>query len=399
MEEHKEHDPHGPRAAEPKPPTAAGVAPVTDADASDTGLYRVLNDDGSTDPATDPHLPGDVAMRAYREMKRLRLLDARMILLQRQGRVGFYGACTGQEATPIASALAIEPTDWVFQALRESVMMLVRGFPLTQYVAQVFGNSGDILKGRQMPSHMSGRSVNQVSWSSCLGPQLPQAVGAAWAAKLKGEPTVVLGFVGDGATSEPDFHAAMNFAAVYKVPVVLICQNNHWAISVPASRQTASVTFAIKGRAYGIPSFRVDGNDVLAVYRIVSEAVARARRGEGPTFIEAFTYRIGAHSTSDDPTRYRSQDEVEVWMKRDPLARLRAHVVHRGLLDDAKDAALEQQLNAEIATAIAAVESLGPPARETLFDDVYAELPWHLAEQRDELLRHPPAPSHEGSGH
>jgi pyruvate dehydrogenase E1 component alpha subunit/2-oxoisovalerate dehydrogenase E1 component alpha subunit len=317
-----------------------------------------------------------------------------MILLQRRGAVGFYGACTGQEATPIAAALAIEPTDWVFQALRESVMMLVRGFPLTQYIAQVFGNSGDILKGRQMPSHMSGRSVNQVSWSSCIGPQLPQAVGAAWAAKLKGDRTVVLGFVGDGATSQPDFHNALNFAGVYKAPCVLICQNNHWAISVPTSRQTASQTIAVKGRAYGVPSVRVDGNDLLAVYRAVSDAAARARRGEGPTFIEALTYRIGAHSTSDDPTRYRSQAEVEAWMEKDPLKRLRAYVVHRGLLDDAKDEALERELNAEIAAAISAVESLPPPARETLFDDVYADLPWHLAEQKEELARMPPAPAH-----
>ncbi len=365
---------------------------------ADLGLYRVLRDDGSADPETDPRMDAALLARAYREMRRLRLLDARMILLQRQGRVGFYGACTGQEATPIAAALAIEPGDWVFQALRESVMMLVRGFPLRQYVAQVFGNSGDILKGRQMPSHMSGRSVNHVSWSSCLGPQLPQAVGAAWAAKIKRDRTVVLGFVGDGATSEPDFHAAMNFAAVFRTPSVLVCQNNHWAISVPASRQTASATFAVKGRAYGIPSVRVDGNDLLAVYRVIAEATARARSGGGPTFIEAFTYRIGAHSTSDDPNLYRSQAEVDAWSARDPLARLRAHLVHRGLLDDAADAALEHELGAEIAEAIAAVEGLGPPARETLFDDVYAELPWHLAEQRAELLRGPPAPTH-GGGH
>ena len=396
---------HEARAGENGIPKAAEDAP-------ELGLYRVLKDDGSADPTTDPRLPGELVMRAYREMKRLRLLDARMILLQRQGRIGFYGACTGQEATPIAAALAIEPTDWVFQALRESVMMLVRGFPLARYIAQIFGNAGDLLKGRQMPSHMSGRSVNHVSWSSCLGPQLPQAVGAAWAAKLKGERTVVLGFVGDGATSEPDFHAAMNFAAVFKTPSVLICQNNHWAISVPSARQTASATFALKGRAYGIPSVRVDGNDVLALHRVISEAVARARRGEGPSFIEAFTYRIGAHSTSDDPSRYRSQAEVDAWMAKDPVARLRAHVVHRKLLDDAADAALEEELNAEIAAAVAAVEALGPPARETLFDDVYAELPWHLADQRAELLRSacpegsastgeraPPAPSHEGSGH
>jgi pyruvate dehydrogenase E1 component alpha subunit/2-oxoisovalerate dehydrogenase E1 component alpha subunit len=364
----------------------------------DLGLYRVLRDDGSADPATDPGMSAELLLRAYREMKRLRLLDARMILLQRQGRVGFYGACTGQEATPIAAALAIEPNDWVFQALRESVMMLVRGFPLATYLAQIYGNSGDILKGRQMPSHMSGRQVNQVSWSSCLGPQLPQAVGAAWAAKLKGDKVVTLGFVGDGATSEPDFHAAMTFAGVYRVPCVIICQNNHWAISVPSSRQTASATFAVKGRAYGVPSIRVDGNDVLALYHAISDAVARARAGRGPTYIEALTYRIGAHSTSDDPTRYRSQDEVELWMQRDPQARLRRHLVHRDLLDDAADAALEEELNAEIAAAVTAIEALPPPDRETLFDDVYKELPWNLQEQREELRRTPPAPAH-GGGH
>ena len=362
----------------------------------DLGLYRVLRDDGSADPATDPGMSAELLRRAYREMKRLRLLDARMILLQRQGRIGFYGACTGQEATPIAAALAIEPNDWVFQALRESVMMLVRGFPLSTYLAQIYGNSGDILKGRQMPSHMSGRQVNQVSWSSCLGPQLPQAVGAAWAAKLKGDKVVTLGFVGDGATSEPDFHAAMTFAGVYRVPCVIICQNNHWAISVPSSRQTASATFAVKGRAYGIPSIRVDGNDVLALYHAISDAVARARAGRGPTYIEALTYRIGAHSTSDDPTRYRSQDEVELWMQRDPQARLRRHLVHLNLLDDAADSALEEELNAEIAAAVNAIAALPPPDRETLFDDVYKELPWNLQEQREELRRTPPAPAHGG---
>jgi pyruvate dehydrogenase E1 component alpha subunit len=374
------------------PAEAPGAAP-------DLGLLEVLRDDGSADPATDPRMSSELLLRAYREIKRLRLLDARMILLQRQGRVGFYGACTGQEATPIATALAIEPGDWVFPALRESVMMLVRGFPLSTYLAQVYGNGGDILKGRQMPSHMSGRQVNQVSWSSCIGPQIPQAVGAAWAAKIKGDRTVIIGFLGDGATSEGDFHNAMNFAGVFRVPCVLICQNNHWAISVPTARQTASPTLAVKGRAYGVPSMRVDGNDVLAIYGAVSEAVAQARSGAGPTFIEAVTYRIGAHSTSDDPTRYRSQEEVEAWMKRDPLARLHRHLVRMGLLDDEADAALEQTLNAEIAAAITEVETFGAPLRQTLFEDVYAELPWHLVEQRAELLRTPPAPSHDGGGH
>jgi pyruvate dehydrogenase E1 component alpha subunit/2-oxoisovalerate dehydrogenase E1 component alpha subunit len=370
-------------------PEAQAAAPI-DADLS---LVTVLRDDGSADPATDPGMPPELLLRAYREIKRLRLLDARMILVQRQGRVGFYGACTGQEATPIATGLALEKDDWVFPALRESAVMLVRGFPLVPYLAQIYGNAADVLKGRQMPSHMSGRSVNQVSWSSVIGPQLPHAVGAAWAAKARKQRAVSVGFIGDGGTSEPDFHNAMNFAGVWQVPCVMICQNNHWAISVPTSRQTASQTIAVKGRAYGVPSVRVDGNDVLAVYKVVREAVERARAGGGPTFIESLTYRIGAHSTSDDPTRYRSDEEVAAWAARDPLARLRRHLVARGLLDDALDAQMEQELSAEIGQAITEVEAYGPPARETLFDDVYAERPWHLEEQRAELLRGPKPPA------
>jgi pyruvate dehydrogenase E1 component alpha subunit/2-oxoisovalerate dehydrogenase E1 component alpha subunit len=364
--------------------------------APDLGLFRVLRDDGTTDPETDPHLPLSVILRAYREIKRLRVLDARMILLQRQGRVGFYGACTGQEATPIGSALALQPEDWVFPALRESSMMLVRGFPLATYIAQIFGNAADVLQGRNMPSHMAGRAVNQVSWSSCIGPQVPQAVGAAWAAKLKGDKTVVVGFLGDGATSQPDFHAAMTFAGVYKVPCILICQNNHWAISVPSARQSASETFAVKGRAYGVPSVRIDGNDVLAVHSAVTEAADRARRGEGPTFIEAVTYRIGAHSTSDDPSRYRSQEEVDLWLTRDPLLRLRRHLERLGAWDDEREDALEKELNAEIGAAITAVEGAPAPTRASMFEDVYAELPWHLREQRDALLAQDPAPKIHG---
>jgi pyruvate dehydrogenase E1 component alpha subunit len=360
----------------------------------DVGLLRVLRDDGSTDPETDPHLPDEVLVRAYREMRRLRLLDARMIVLQRQGRVGFYGAAHGQEATPIATGLMLDADDWVFPALREQSVMLVRGFPLDAFIAQVFGNSGDVLKGRQMPSHQSGRAVHQVSWSSCIGPQIPQAVGCAWAMKIKKTKSVSIGFCGDGATSQPDFHNALNFAAVFRVPCVIICQNNQWSISVPTSRQTASQTLAIKGRAYGVPSVRVDGNDLLAVCKVVRDAFTSARAGEGPTFVEAVTYRIGAHSTSDDPTRYRSDAEVEEWKKKDPLDRLRKHVVFRGLLDDARDAALERELQEEISLAVKKVEELPTPARSTLFEDVYATLPWNLVEQRDALEKLPPAPHH-----
>ncbi|MSP24406.1 MAG: 3-methyl-2-oxobutanoate dehydrogenase [Myxococcales bacterium] len=364
------------------------------------GLYQVLCDDGSARLVSEPAILPTLGLRAYRYIKLLRLLDARMILLQRQGRVGFYGACTGQEATPIGTGLAVTEQDWVFPALRESSIMLVRGMPLAPYLCQVFGNRGDILKGRQMPSHMSSRAVKQVSWSSCIATQLPQAVGVAWAARLRGDRDVAtVGFIGDGGTSEPDFHNALNFAGVYKVPCVIVCQNNQFAISVRPDRQTASATYAIKGRAYGVPSLRVDGNDVLAMYHAVSQALARARRGEGPTFIEALTYRIGAHSTSDDPSRYRSQDEVDAWAARDPLARLRAHLVYSGLLDDERDELLEHELTAEISAAITEAEAHGPPERASLFDDVYAELPWHLAEQKAELMALPCAPPTHGGGH
>ncbi|MFO0571437.1 MAG: thiamine pyrophosphate-dependent dehydrogenase E1 component subunit alpha [Polyangiaceae bacterium] len=359
----------------------------------DLGLYRVLRDDGSADPRTDPALPKPTLLRMYREMRKMRVLETRMVGLQRQGRVGFYGTCTGQEATPIATALATDEKDWIFPALRESAIMLVRGFPLDRYLAQVFGNDLDVLKGRNMPSHMAARSVNQVSWSSCIGPQIPQAVGAAWAAKLKGDASVAVGFMGDGATSQPDFHNAMNFAAVFRVPCVLICQNNHWSISVPTARQTASKTLAVKARAYGLPGVRVDGNDALAVYRVVKDAVERARAGGGATFIESFTYRMGAHSTSDDPTRYRSEEEVKRWAAKDPVDRLRRHLELVGALDAAGAELVDAELNEEISRAIEIVEKRPPPALDTLFDDVYQELPWHLAEQREEMRRGPRAPS------
>lgn len=363
-------------------------------DDPDIALLTVLREDGSADPATDPRLPDDVILRGYREMRRLRLLDARMILLQRQGRVGFYGAAHGQEAVPIATGLAVGPDDWVFPALREQSVMLVRGFPLQAFVAQVFGNSGDVLKGRQMPSHQSGRAVHQVSWSSCIGPQLPQAVGAAWAMRAKKTGAVAIAFSGDGATSQGDFHAAMNFAGVWRAPCVIVCQNNHWSISVPTAKQTASRTIAVKARAYGMPGIRVDGNDLLAVSRALREAIARARDGQGPTFIEAVTYRMGAHSTSDDPTRYRSQDEVDSWARKDPLDRLRKHLVHRGLVTEESDQGLDRELTAEIAAAIEAVEKLPPPARASLLEDVYATPPWNLREQMVTLSKTAPAPTH-----
>ena len=363
------------------------------------GLFSVLRDDGSSDPQSDPFLDEATLVGMYREMLRIRILDERMLARQRQGRIGFFGTVTGQEATPVATAYATKLEDWVFPALRENAIMLVRGFPLEKWLAQVYGNSLDVLKGRQMPSHMSGRSVNQVSWSSCLGPQLPQAVGAAWAAKLRKDPIVTIGFLGDGATSEPDFHCAMNFAGLYQVPCVIICQNNHWAISVPSSRQTASQTFAVKAKAYGMRGTRVDGNDILALYRTIKDAVELARTTHEPTFIEAVTYRIGAHSSSDDPTRYRQESEVELWRQRDPLQRYERYLRRAELLDDAMKAAMSAEIEEQIATAVRVVEPIAPPALGTMMEDVYATPPWHLREQLTEMESHPAPPSGHGGGH
>lgn len=359
-----------------------------------TGLVRFFDDEGGVEPGLAERFDTPFLLRAYRFMRQLRAIDARMVILQRQGRVGFYGACTGQEAVPIATGLVVEPGDWVFPALREQSIMLVRGFGLVPFIAQVFGNSGDVLKGRQMPSHHSARQVNQVSWSSCIGPQLPHAVGAAMAMKKAKSNAVAVGFCGDGATSQPDFHTAMTFASRFKTPAVIICQNNQWSISVPTSRQTISKTIAIKARAYGMRGVRVDGNDVAAVAQTVAEACDRARTGGGPTFIEAVTYRIGAHSTSDDPTRYRSDDEVESWKKKDPLDRLRRVLVQRGVVSEAFDESLDGELKAEIGEAVTKVEAMPPPERASLFDDVYAQHPWHLKEQLAELFAVPPAPAH-----
>lgn len=377
-------------------PRVANIrAPMRDLPASDPtlGLFAVLRDDGSADPANDSFLPGESLLAMYEQMLRIRRIDERMLGKQRQGKVGFFGPITGQEATPIATGLALEPQDWVFPALRESAIMLVRGFPLAGWLAQVYGNARDVLKGRQMPSHQSGRAVNQVAWSSCIGPQIPQAVGAAIAMKLRGDRAVSVGFMGDGATSEPDFHSAMTFAGIHKPPVVLICQNNHWSISVPTAKQTASRTIAVKAHAYGIRGVRVDGNDVLAVHRVVKEAVDRARAGEGPTFVEALTYRMGPHSSSDDPTRYRSTDEVESWGRKDPIARMEKYLRKAEILDDAIAQAIEERLRAELDAALAEVEDLGPPDRETVFEDIYATPPPHLEEQRAQYLSLPPAPT------
>ncbi len=330
--------------------------------------------------------PGPLLVDLYRAMARLRAIDRKMLNLQRQGRIGFYGTAFGEEAAVVGSAAALRNTDWVFPALRQAGVLLGRGFPLTQFIAQCMGNSLDPQKGRQMPVHAASREHRVVSWSSCIGTQLPQAVGAAYAMKLRKEDAVAMAYLGDGATSEPDFHVALNFAGVWKVPAVFFCQNNQWAISVPAERQTASETLAVKAGAYGMPGIRVAGNNVPEVSAACREAVERARAGGGPSFIEALTYRRGGHSSSDDPARYRASAEEHLWETRDPLSRARKALESRKLWSDADEQRLEEAVAAEVAAAVEEAERAPPPALGTLFEDVYALTPAHLGRQDHDLL-------------
>ena len=341
---------------------------------------RVLDESGAL-VGPLPAIPPDDLKRLFRHMLEMRLLDGRMLSLQRQGRIGFYGTATGQEAAVTGSAYALRDTDWVFPALREMGVSLWRGTSVQAIVCQLIGNSGDVLLGRQMPCHFSDRAVRSVAWSSVIGTQLPHAMGAAWAAKIKGDDAVMMGYLGDGASSSGDFHAAANFAGVLKLPVVFFCQNNQWAISVPLSAQTASSGIAIKAVAYGFPGEQVDGNDLLAVIAATREAVERARAGGGPTLIEAVTFRMGGHSSSDDPTRYRDAGLVTTWERRDPLARLRTWLTAQGVITPADEERWSQEIQDEISAAITAAEALPPPPIESLFSDVYARMPRHIEEQ------------------
>lgn len=353
----------------------------------DEGLLQVIRDDGTFDAALEPTLSDEELRKLYRTLVLVRTLDTRMLSLQRQGRIGFYVPSTGEEATQVGSAAALAPEDWVFPAYREPGCALWRGFPLGTLVNQFYGNAEDIGKGRQMPNHYGNRDVNFVSPSSPVGSQIPMAVGTAWAMRIRGQRTVTLTYFGDGATSAGDFHVAMNFAGVFQAPVVFLCKNNQWAISVPLHRQTAARTIAEKAVAYGFEGVRADGNDVLAVYAATKKAVDKARAGGGPTLVECLTYRMGPHSSSDDPTRYRKADEVERWKLRDPVERFRRYLEAKGLCDPAWDEGLRKEIDDSITEAVRHAEKVPPPALETVFEEVYADMPWHIREQMEEFVK------------
>ncbi|MEX1024674.1 MAG: thiamine pyrophosphate-dependent enzyme [Planctomycetota bacterium] len=323
----------------------------------------------------------------YRWMTMVRCVDQRMLKLQRAGRVGFVGSMLGMEAAMIGSAAALHEQDWLWSGLREGGAALMRGLPLDEYVAQMYCNSNDTAKGRQMCNHLQHKGSHYPSWSSVIGTQIPHGVGAAFAAKRKGLDEVHGIYFGDGATSSNGFHSGMNFAAVWNVPAVFVCIDNGWAISVPSKEQTATTDYARKAVAYGMPGHSVDGNDVLATYEAMRHCVERARRGEGPSLLVVKTYRLMGHSSSDDPTKYRDADEVESWEQRDPLSRFRAFLEQRGLLAPGAAEALLEATYAEIDTVIHAQEAAAPMPLRSLVEDVYAEVPRHLRQQYNEFLR------------
>ena len=350
-------------------------------------MLQVVRPDGECDSKQEPNLSADDLRLMLRYMLTVRRFNERMLLLQRQGRIGFFIESNGEEACQVGSAWPLKRGDWVYESYRDSGMCLVRGVPLKSLVDQLMANADDVNKGRQMGVHWGYREWNLVSLSSPVGIHLSHAVGSAYAAKFKKDNTVFLTTFGDGASSQGEFHSAMNFAGVFKVPLVFLCKNNQFAISMPVRRQTASENIAVKAEAYGFEGVLVDGNDVLAVYKVTKDAVDKARSGGGPTLIEAVTYRTGGHSSSDDPTRYRSAEEVENWKNRDPIKRFRVYLANKGLITEQEGRKMQEEVENEIVSTIKESEKVPPPTKLSMFTDVYAEMPWHLKEEADELLQ------------
>ena len=349
-------------------------------------LVRILGSDGKVLKGQKvPSIKEKDLLRLYRVMLLNRRVDERMVTLQRQGRIGFYVGSVGEEASIIGSTFALNAKDWVIPCYRELGAALLRGFSLHELFCQLFGNAQDQIKGRQMPNHYASYKLRFGSISSPVGNQIPHATGIGMAARLQGTQDLALVFFGDGATSEGDFHVALNFAGVYKAATIFLCRNNQWAISVPAEAQTASPSFAIKATAYNIEGVQVDGNDILAVYEVTRKAAERARQGKGPTLIEAVTYRQGPHTTSDDPRVYRDDKEVEEWKKKDPISRFKSYLIGKGTWSENKDGGLEEEIKNEIDAALKKAEKIGPPSIDTMFEDVLDSVPWHLEEQREEL--------------
>ena len=374
----------------PKPDISVAAA---ETEAFAKGLVRVLDDDGKAVGPWDPKLDADTLRKILRDMVLQRIFDDRMYRAQRQGKTSFYMKATGEEAIAIAAAAALDAEDMNFPTYRQQGLLIARGYPLLEMMCQIYSNKGDKLRGRQLPIMYSSKEYGFFTISGNLATQFPQAVGWAMGSAIKGDSRIAVGWVGDGATAEGDFHAGMTFAAVYNAPAVLCVVNNQWAISSFSGIAGAEkATFAQRAVGYGIPGLRVDGNDVLAVYAAMRWAADRARSNLGSTLIEFFTYRAEGHSTSDDPSGYRPAGEAKAWPLGDPVERLKAHLMALGEWDEERHEATRAECDAEVRAAQKEAEKLGIlPEQgkdniESMFDDVYADVPWNLAEQRAEAV-------------
>lgn len=349
-------------------------------------MLQILKPNGEVDRKLEPHLTNEELSTMYRHMVLVRRLSEKLLLLQRQGRIGFCVDSSGHEACQIGSAFALSPNDWIYPYYRDSGMCLVKGLSLKELMDHTLTNQEDVCQGRQLNVHWASKEHNIVSSSSCVASRLPHAVGTAYAMKYKNQNQVCLTSLGDGATSQGEFHSAMNFAGVWRVPVIFLVENNQYAISLPLRYQTASQNIAIKAEAYGFEGLQVDGNDVLATYKATKTAVEKARSGGGPTLIEAVTYRMGGHSSSDDPSRYRNKDELDYWKSRDPITRFRNYLLNNGVIGEDDPEKIARSVEEELTLAIRASERIPKPALSTLFADVYSDIPWHIKEEQDEAL-------------
>ncbi|WP_026038133.1 thiamine pyrophosphate-dependent dehydrogenase E1 component subunit alpha [Halomonas sp. KM-1] len=351
--------------------------------------FRLLQQDGSLcEGAEAPQLEREKALKIYRAMLVTRVLDERMMAAQRQGRLSFYMQCTGEEAAVIGATAALDDADMIMAQYREQGALVYRGFSYDEFMNQLFGNELDYGKGRQMPIHYGSRKLHYMTISSPLATQIPQATGYAYGQKLAGEGHCTITFFGEGAASEGDFHAALNMASVHKVPVIFFCRNNGYAISTPASEQFAADGIAPRAFGYRMHVIRVDGNDVLAVYRATQEARKIAVEQNQPVLIEAMTYRLAAHSSSDDPSGYRSRKEEEAWREKDPILRMQRWLIDCGWWSEEEEKELQESLRREVLETMKRAEKRPPPPLESLVTDVYADVTPALQRQLDALKTH-----------
>ncbi len=381
------------------PPAGAQPRPDETCAAAEThplclDLVRVLDDDHRAVGPWDPRLDPETLRRMLRVMALTRAFDERMHRGQRQGKTSFYMKCTGEEATSVAAAFALADDDMVFPSYRQQGILIARNHPLVEMANQIYSNRADRLKGRQMPVMYSSRDFAVFTISGNLATQYPQAVGWAMASAIRGDSRIAAGWIGEGSSAEGDFHAAMTFAAVFNAPVVLNVINNQWAISsFSGFAGSERTSFAARAIGYGIAGLRVDGNDALAVYAAVQWAANRARANAGPTLIEHFTYRADAHSTSDDPSAYRSVQERQEWPLGDPVTRLNRHLIALGEWSAEQHEAMDREVAEEVRAATKQAEKNGILGQgmhhpfHTMFEDVYEELPWHLKEQAQQAIQ------------